>query len=716
MGGFLNESDIKGLAADLANKTNVYSVKNYGAKGDGTTDDTTAIQNCINAVNSAGGGVVYFPIGIYIIGGALNGTTNSQISFPLNAYSSSTAVTTIKLVGEMAPNDYSEPIYSQALPNTGVILKSTLSGAGNIIGSFSGSTVWGNFNYLNVNVENIRVRINSKSGSTDISPAATAFNFSNVTMCSFKNVAIDTMSNQYNSVKPTYGCNGIVLPLVNNFVMIDLDKIFITGVYSAIVTNEHTNMDNIFLDAVYEGLVMNGGYHPVLVNRICIARCNTAVAVNAVTSFQINQLAIETNSASKWFDTVFHLDERVLGSQANIRYNIVVAGVGVSNNSFIRSTYAQSQIIADSIGFTSELLNINNQSSAYTLQKTDFNSIININNASAQALNIPAMSSVKFPIGTRIAFSQQGAGAVNITGASGVTIQSASSQYSTNGQYAKGEILKTGFDTWMMSGNLVSNGSGGSGTATGWDSDTQAFIYAAAITDATTQSAINTLVTSLKSAGLWSLMSAIYPMVGGCAYSCSINLINPSTFQLKYVGAQIFDSKGYHPDGTSSWASTGVIPSSAFSSVNSGHMCFYSLTSAVNGGGLMGQMDGFKMTRMQLNQSNVNYSSMNSAAFSPTYTAPANLSGIWLLNRNNSANETIYHNGTLYGTATYTTQGLGTYPIAIGGLASGTNPLTQVGTLSNIACGYCSIGNGVADADRANYSTIIQTFLTALSR
>lgn len=41
------------------------SVLTYGATGDGTTDDTTAIQLAIDTVAAAGGGILYFPEGTY---------------------------------------------------------------------------------------------------------------------------------------------------------------------------------------------------------------------------------------------------------------------------------------------------------------------------------------------------------------------------------------------------------------------------------------------------------------------------------------------------------------------------------------------------------------------------------------------------------------------------------------------------------------------------
>lgn len=49
----------------------VFNVKAYGAVGDDSTDDTTAIQSAINAASSAGGGVVFFPQGTYKITAAL---------------------------------------------------------------------------------------------------------------------------------------------------------------------------------------------------------------------------------------------------------------------------------------------------------------------------------------------------------------------------------------------------------------------------------------------------------------------------------------------------------------------------------------------------------------------------------------------------------------------------------------------------------------------
>ncbi len=52
-----------GLRGPVTNFTNVLNVKNYGAKGNGTTDDTSAINSAISKAPS--GSVIYLPAGTY---------------------------------------------------------------------------------------------------------------------------------------------------------------------------------------------------------------------------------------------------------------------------------------------------------------------------------------------------------------------------------------------------------------------------------------------------------------------------------------------------------------------------------------------------------------------------------------------------------------------------------------------------------------------------
>lgn len=46
---------------------NSFDVTLYGATGDGATDDQAAIQSALDAANTAGGGVVFFPPGVYVV-------------------------------------------------------------------------------------------------------------------------------------------------------------------------------------------------------------------------------------------------------------------------------------------------------------------------------------------------------------------------------------------------------------------------------------------------------------------------------------------------------------------------------------------------------------------------------------------------------------------------------------------------------------------------
>jgi len=51
--------------------SDIYNVKEFGAKGDGNTDDTEIIQKALNIAGEKNGGIVFLPIGSYLIKGNL---------------------------------------------------------------------------------------------------------------------------------------------------------------------------------------------------------------------------------------------------------------------------------------------------------------------------------------------------------------------------------------------------------------------------------------------------------------------------------------------------------------------------------------------------------------------------------------------------------------------------------------------------------------------
>ena len=58
--------------APAADQSDIHSVCDFGARGDGKTDDTAAFQKALDTVAQAGGGVVYAPRGNYFFSGHLN--------------------------------------------------------------------------------------------------------------------------------------------------------------------------------------------------------------------------------------------------------------------------------------------------------------------------------------------------------------------------------------------------------------------------------------------------------------------------------------------------------------------------------------------------------------------------------------------------------------------------------------------------------------------
>lgn len=254
--------------------------------------------------------------------------------------------------------------------------------------------------------------------------------------------------------------------------------------------------------------------------------------------------------------------------------------------------------------------------------------------------------------------------------------------------------------------------------ASGTDVDAQAFITAAGITDATQQSAINTLVTDLKGYGVWSKMKAIYPFVGGTASTHKWNLKDPrdldAAFRLVFSGGWTHSSNGALPNGTNGYANT-FLNSLNNTTQDSTHFSYYSRTNSnateveisssttVAGGGT-GSL-------LEIRTSGISYYRVNSDLGYATYT-DANSFGLYLSNRTASNVINGWKNGSKVATATTASKTQANINYWIGAL----NQNNVASFYTTKECAFASIGDGLTDTEAANFYTAVQAYQTTLSR
>src|SRR5437764_903648 len=80
----------------------VFNVKNFGATGNGSTNDAAAIQKAVDAANTAGGGTVEFPAGTYKTGATIH--LHNNITIMLDSGSTLTGTSSGYDAPESNPN------------------------------------------------------------------------------------------------------------------------------------------------------------------------------------------------------------------------------------------------------------------------------------------------------------------------------------------------------------------------------------------------------------------------------------------------------------------------------------------------------------------------------------------------------------------------------------------------------------------------------------
>jgi hypothetical protein len=257
-----------------------------------------------------------------------------------------------------------------------------------------------------------------------------------------------------------------------------------------------------------------------------------------------------------------------------------------------------------------------------------------------------------------------------------------------------------------------------------FDPDAQAFITAAGLTDNTQKIAINTLVLSLKANNIWQKFKAIYPFVGGTATTHKFNLINPAdtnaAFRLVFVGGWTHSSTGALPNATNAYANTFLSPSTSLTNNNT-HISYYSRTNTSGPSrGLIGAAVGGSFIPLftiygrsstgnlvqtdsyDYNTNRINYTESTGQAF---YTNNRILNNVFKL----------FRNGLIVGTNTVLNSQNVTsinVPIYIGSI----NLNGTANNFGNFQCAFASIGDGLTDAEAANFYTAVQAYQTTLGR
>ena len=234
--------------------------------------------------------------------------------------------------------------------------------------------------------------------------------------------------------------------------------------------------------------------------------------------------------------------------------------------------------------------------------------------------------------------------------------------------------------------------------------ETTGFLYNSQITNTQQQSAVDTLVTSLKTAGVWTKIFSLYPMIGGTAETHRLNLVTPGSYNLTFNGGWTHSQSGSTPNGTTAYADSGAIVV-----VNNAHVSYYSLSSQ-SGGGDFGACQGNHVMHAHLRSGSATYYRVT------TYLAESNFSnsdgrGYYIANRISSSQQVMYRNNVKY-TGNVNSSSAPSDGMKFGAFVTNNG----VWSYGNKTMALGSVGYGLSDAEATTFYNAVQAFQTTLGR
>lgn len=453
----------------------------FGAKGDGTTDDTAAIQAALDAV-PAGGRAVYIPAGRYKITATLKitqdgttlcgdgagnrvGATQDSIGTRLEAAGS---ITGSMLLVQRGANDR---------PLQGVALRDFT-----IDGGLVGSNVDGIIFRVNQgHIDRVHIWRCSGAGlrvtgytSPSWDTYDTIVTSSIVGMCLGTGVVLDAKS------ADTHWSHCVFLNNQDNFVITGGASCQVTGChfYTPERYDIHFNgsgsrskFANCKIEGAKDHMVLidttNGGYSDIQFTGCGFSSLNQGVATNTFDYVNIQGPSGNGVSRTIFTGNTFNLKG---GSTVKARYAINIASSASQNTVIVANEFGPAShwgttalnnaSNSSSLTFVKgnfgvgDIVPWNLQTTSYTAALSDLDGVVEMNSASAVTVTIPPTSSVPWIKGNVLTIQQVGAGQVTIAAGAGVTLRTPRS-LTTRAQYSTIRLRMRLSNEWVLDGDMT---------------------------------------------------------------------------------------------------------------------------------------------------------------------------------------------------------------------------------------------------------------------
>ena len=324
-----------------------YNAKLYGLAGNGTTDDTAALQALIDLLSTTGGGRIYFPPGTYLIGGTFQETSgrNAQILLPI--VPTSGAPVTIELLGALAPprQFYMDtPLPSSTAYTT---IKSTATGGSGTACFIGGIEAVGSF------WNNVQLIVRDLIFEAPPNPSFTAFNCFDLMGPQFANVLIHTGSLKGLEITEPTHSNAVGIKLAPSLHSAGqkLDVVDIWGFYTGMVDGELAE-SHVNLWSCKIGVLVPFTYHLSSYRVLTLLACARGIAAAGVgysgisgddgTHYmRVSCCAIErgeaaTGSAQAWQERIWDVDDPNNLLKGDLQWVTILATVA-NDHSFTKN-------------------------------------------------------------------------------------------------------------------------------------------------------------------------------------------------------------------------------------------------------------------------------------------------------------------------------------------------------------------------------------------